>query len=229
MHKKILVLLSLLSLSWFIPLTQQYWQHLDTHTYFLLNKSLIGHSFLQQAAAWINSRYGDWLYESIIVGTYLIYIALPTSQSRKAKAYNMLQAMLCIVLVQIINKMIFCELLSLTRHSPSMTLERYVDLSAFSYPNNKVISYNSFPADHAITLFLCSLFSWQHFNKPIATGVTVLSLLMILPRLASGAHWLSDVILGAGVIAALSWMVLKGRRFSPPSTSSHRENNATAH
>ena len=206
MHKKSLLLLPFLVLSWFLPITHHVWEYIDNNTYLWLNSLLVNRPFLQNATAWINSRYGDWFYEAIMLGTYLAYIAFPGDKSRRRRILNMVCVLTCIALTQfLINKMVFCKLLSVTRQSPSMILGGQVDLSVFDYPNNKVISYNSFPADHATTLFLCSFFSWRHFHKPVAAGITIFSILLVVPRLASGAHWLSDVILGAGIIATAAY------------------------
>ena len=71
----------------------------------------------------------------------------------------------------------------------------------------KDASGRSFPGDHASVLLL-----WAIFLSPFARGwrrwlVWGLTLLFILPRLVSGAHWLSDVLVGGLFLSliAIGW------------------------
>ncbi|MGM0440430.1 MAG: phosphatase PAP2 family protein [Chlamydiota bacterium] len=198
-----LILISALILSWFLPPFKGLWAYLDKHTFLILNHSLLGHPQIQQVTAWLNSRYADWLFEGIIITLYLGY-ALIKKDISYLKKLGLVIATIAVSQV-LINKLIFFNLLHISRESPSLVLGTSVDLSIFPYLNNKVASVRSFPADHATTLFLCSMFSFSHFKKPAAAMVTAMALLLTLPRLIGGAHWLSDVVMGGLCIALFAW------------------------
>ena len=193
-------------ITWFSPPLRMVWGFIDAHVYLALNGSLEGHYYLQQVIAWLNSRYGDWLFEVSIISMYLLSIRRGNAKER---LFRLLSVVVCIALFQIIiNKILCFKILRIARESPSLVLGTIVDLSVFTYPNNKIASSYSFPADHATTIFMCALFSWSHFRKPVALLVSVASILFALPRLISGAHWFTDVLFGGVAFAIVAWIAM---------------------
>lgn len=98
-------------------------------------------------------------------------------------------------LALLVTHKIFFDWLEITRASPSLVMDGWVNLQdALGINVLKVASANSFPAGHALVLVY-----WLRFtNLYCARWVKYLSwstvLILLLPRLISGAHWLSDIV-----------------------------------
>jgi membrane-associated phospholipid phosphatase len=75
--------------------------------------------------------------------------------------------------------------------------------------DTKDMSDDSFPGDHGLVLLLYAGFIL--YNLPRSYGLLALLLMVIftIPRLMSGAHWLSDELVGAvGLgLSSLSWIL----------------------
>jgi membrane-associated phospholipid phosphatase len=72
----------------------------------------------------------------------------------------------------------------------------------------KDFSSDSFPGDHGLVLLLCAGFAMIYLPLPHGLLALMFMVLFTLPRLMSGAHWVTDEIVGAlslGLIA-LSWL-----------------------
>ncbi len=91
------------------------------------------------------------------------------------------------------------------RLSPSLVLSPFYDLNTLEIGiKTKVKSHHSFPGDHGVTTFIYSLLVILLIRNRTVTALAVIfALLNNLPRLFSGAHWLSDVIVGGGAITML--------------------------
>lgn len=59
----------------------------------------------------------------------------------------------------------------------------------------------SMPSGHAITVLMMGTFIFQHIKLTAITKVLLLSILFLIcvSRIAVGAHWLADVLVGAGL------------------------------
>jgi membrane-associated phospholipid phosphatase len=83
------------------------------------------------------------------------------------------------------------------RASPSLVFGVYTDLRVFANPGMiKIYASSSFPSGHAMILGFWHQMARSLFIKPWRQIVMTLSILMCLPRLIAGAHWLSDVVVG---------------------------------
>ncbi|MBT3394230.1 MAG: phosphatase PAP2 family protein [Waddliaceae bacterium] len=202
------IIIAIFVASWFVPITRSIWDYIDRNVFLSLNGSLVGHVGMQKFFAWLNSRYADWMFEGIAVGVYLAHCIIKGEVSRRQRLQQLLFLLLYIAAIQVfVNKTLCLKILRLSRQSPSLVLPVSVDLSIFPYLNNKVFSYNSFPADHATSLFIVSFFSWSHFRRPVAIVSTILYTFLALPRIIAGSHWFSDVFFGGLCFAAIAWVL----------------------
>jgi membrane-associated phospholipid phosphatase len=67
----------------------------------------------------------------------------------------------------------------------------------------KDASRNSFPADHALFLFLMYQYARKRLDPTIRKVILSVVVIFTLPRLISGGHWLTDAFFGGWVPAAL--------------------------
>ena len=193
------ILVFLLFLSWLIYPLRLLWQNFDEIIFFSLNKILSCGESIKILIAWLNSRYGDWIYEGCVL---LLYFFAAFKKKKIHFLYNFLFLVFCIFITQIcVNFFLLRKVLEIARYSPSYQFFHFIDLSYLSFPNNRIFSTHSFPADHATTIFLCIIFSYYHLGKKNCLLLSIISCIFLLPRLIVGAHWLSDIIIGGGIIA----------------------------
>jgi Kdo2-lipid A phosphotransferase len=197
---------ALLFLSWIFPLSAEIWDILDREVYLNLNHALsTASSNWLTFWAFMNSRFGDWTSQVIFLSIFGYYIA--RSDDKKFAAKRVFFAIFFIAITQIfVNKQLIPNVFKIYRESPSIICPLYLNLETMvPMLNNHATSRMSFPADHSTTLFLLSCFSIYFLGKKIAPLVIPLSILFTLPRLICGAHWLTDVVIGAGVITSVSF------------------------
>jgi len=153
-----------------------------------------------------NHELADWFEDLCILGFYLAAILKSERRERLRKCAEFL---FCIALtaltIILVNRLFFRDFLHLRRMSPSLALEQFVNLSyAVEWIECKVHSNKSFPGDHATTALMFAL-SYAYVTRgKLGLFALLYGLLLCLPRLAVGAHWLSDLIVGSGCIVMLS-------------------------
>lgn len=110
-----------------------------------------------------------------------------------------------VIVIVIISKQILPEIVF---HSPSLTLEPAALLNEM-VPSieAKWESKNSFPGDHAVAAFAFVGLCFMLLDRRTAWISALFGFLYSVPRLFSGAHWLSDELVGGGIalFIALGW------------------------
>jgi membrane-associated phospholipid phosphatase len=104
------------------------------------------------------------------------------------------------------------------RLSPSLVLEPVYKLTELvPWITAKDASSRSFPGDHATVLLLFSVFMHVFCGKSYKL-LYLLVVIFTLPRLVSGAHWLTDVLIGGGatvlIVASIALILDLPKRFS---------------
>ena len=196
-------LLTLLLVSLFWPKAAVYWQKLDIAFFKLINQSLLNSHHWQIFWACANHKYADWLEDLCILAFFTIWIQKSPSSLRKIRIAQLLFCVLYIAFILFfVNRMIFRDLISIPRPSPSLIVENSVMLSEkIPWMKIKDVSKTSFPGDHATTaLLFASSFSYLAGWR-FAIPAWIYGSFLCMPRLITGAHWLSDVIVGSGGIA----------------------------
>jgi len=95
------------------------------------------------------------------------------------------------------------------RLSPSMLLDATILRDVVPWLRAKAMAKKSFPGGHAITGFLFMMIIAASTNKRWTIAAAIITIpLLIMPRLVSGAHWLSDIVLGSFLVTAIpaSWI-----------------------
>ena len=197
----------LLCISYFLPFTKDVWNTLDRKCFYVLNSSLVDSPNWRFFWSVLNSRLGDWLSELIPITLLLLSIFELKGRARKKQAYELLFLVIITTFTLVcINKLLITKIFHIYRESPTLVLGQGESLAkAFPFLNNKDASVQSFPGDHATRIFLVSFLMFSQCRKEIAWTGFLSGLIFVLPRLFSGAHWLTDIIFGALVIATLVW------------------------
>lgn len=188
-----------LVVSWVWEPTAQLWQIVDDATFFALNGSLTQDSSWSTFWAYMNIHLANVLAGVFMVVLLLYYVMTNRDDTliRKLTSFTLIALFVCLGII--ISKSGFRDFV---HHSPSLALEPFNDLNQLTEGiDAKVKSRGSFPGDHGVTTFIYSLLVVLLIkSRTIATLAVLFALLNNLPRLFSGAHWLSDVIVGGGGI-----------------------------
>lgn len=192
-----------------LPLTSSLWEWSDRHFFTWVNASLDQHPHWQVFWACANHKWADWIEDLVILLFFAVCVKHTRQGLKKKKVAEILFFTLygaCIIYV--INQLLFRENFPIARASPSLVIEGAIRLSQeITWMAIKDKSLNSFPGDHATTalLFASSLSYLGGWRKAIWGWCYAAFLCM--PRLITGAHWLSDILVGSGAILliTLSW------------------------
>lgn len=188
--------------SWaWLPVTRAWWDAVDRQAFFALNGILSGNSFWPWLFGIANHRAFDVVALAAmlsVAGTYVL-------RGGRAERTERLAVCLFIILYTIVVTQIWRQFYDIRRMSPSLVLEPVIRLSELvPQLGTKDHSYNSFPGDHAAVLFMVWTLLYLAAIRRHAVLVALIAFSFSLPRLVAGAHWLTDILVGAGVIALTS-------------------------
>ncbi|MFN3700332.1 MAG: phosphatase PAP2 family protein [Alphaproteobacteria bacterium] len=180
----------------------QMWEAIDIAVYLILNGSVEQKGLWSEAAAFSNSKLYDklsTLFLIIVLASYCIF-------GRNGGWKKRLAAVIFIGLYMLITTLFRRQLglFEIGRESPSLTDLPFIDLREM-HPNiaPKTTSGSSFPGDHGISCFILVAIFWYYAGWKWGTFSALVTPLFVIPRMISGAHWLSDITVGAASYALL--------------------------
>lgn len=191
-------------LSWLMEPTRSFWLALDDNAFWAMNNSLNWGESWQKLWAIANNRAFD-LAAAVSMLSLFAYRAW-VDDRKKLNHYLALGLFLFITLIVAmqLGKALPIERPSATAHFPeALRLTELVpDISTKDY------SGDSFPGDHGLVLLICAGFALAYLPPLYALLAALFCLIFTLPRLMSGAHWLTDEIVGAVAVGSfiLSWV-----------------------
>jgi membrane-associated phospholipid phosphatase len=187
------------------------WNIVDTACFTTLNTSIVDHPIQQALWAVANIKITDIFGASFLLGYFVMYIFEGEGQERRKRTAQLLYTLVWFEISILFCKQCFtpiCEHLGVSRHSPTVLMKGAVMLSeVVPWAKIKDSSYFCFPADHACIVFQWCAFIWFFAGWKRGLFSYLLSVIFLLPRLISGAHWLSDLLVGSGsiIIVVLAW------------------------
>jgi membrane-associated phospholipid phosphatase len=203
------ILGALLMVSLFWPITHACWQTLDIAFFKLINSTLRDRPNWQLFWALANHKLADWVEDICILAFFIAHVRMAHKSLRKRKISELIFCVLYIAaILYFVNRIVFRENLDIPRLSPTLVVDDSVRLSQeINWMKIKDDSSKSFPGDHGTTALLFA----ASFSYLAGWRLGILACLygafLCLPRLITGAHWLSDIIVGSGTITLifLSW------------------------
>jgi len=194
----------LLFLSWLVEPTRSLWLTLDTHSFWAMNNSLAWGETWQRIWAIANNRAFD-LVAAVAMLSLFAFPALITDRGNQRRYIAMvLLALFSILIFITIGKEIPVDRVSATTDfKDALRLSRLVPDIA-----TKDIASDSFPGDHGLVLFIFAGFACFYLKRGAAILAVLFMVIFTMPRLMSGAHWLTDELVGAVFLGtiALSWV-----------------------
>ena len=197
----------LLLLSWlpFSPLRGA-WDALDNTAFFLMNGSVSEAGWWQSAAGFANTKLFDKISTIVLVLMLLAFIFFGRQGNLAWRGSGVVfLGLYMLVFVFFRRKLGIGEY---GRTSPSMDLTPFYNLDDLLPAwNVKVAAPSCFPSDHANASLLFVVLFWALAGKRWGIAALLLSPVFIFPRMFSGAHWLTDTLIGGVVFTLLvgSW------------------------
>jgi len=192
---KSFALVILCLLLWFLPITHNICEHLDIELAYALNHSLLFGRAWQLLWGYLNHPNENWMNIIFMFTINMLGIfTIPKNQRLRAIAlviYCWITFQICLL----VTHKIFADWIEVQRNSPSLSIEPWNILSELlNIPNIKVYSHSSFPAGHALVLVFWLKFIELYANTKVQILAAITAVMLTLPRLISGAHWISDII-----------------------------------
>ncbi|MGR3951881.1 MAG: phosphatase PAP2 family protein [Chlamydia sp.] len=199
--------------SLFLPTPlKTFWAFLDHSFFYFANGSVGEHPIQGLFWSLANIKITDLYGASFFLLSFLLYVYEGKSpEARRVRFGHLIYTLFWFEVSILFTKQVLtpiCEYFKLSRHSPTVVLPEVIRLSSFCpWAKIKDHSHFCFPSDHAVIVFQWSLFFT--FFSGIKRGgfVSLFSLIFLLPRLISGAHWISDILAGSLpiVLVAFAW------------------------
>jgi membrane-associated phospholipid phosphatase len=203
------IIAALLFASLFWPVTKEYWQVVDVAFFKAINSTLRDRPSWQLFWALANHKLADWVEDLCVLCFFITYVRQAHRSLRKRRISELLFCVIYIAaIIYFINRMLFRENLSIPRLSPTLVVDDSVRLSEeITWMSIKDDSSKSFPGDHGTTALLFAASFSYLAGWRLGLLASLYAAFLCMPRLITGAHWLSDVIVGSGTITIvfLSW------------------------
>lgn len=181
-------------------------QTIDIQAAYFFNSFVQTNPFWQNFWAFFNSRASDWLYDGIMIVFALYFILEKEHATRCVKI--LLLGLFMLFCHNFFNHYLLQKVLAIQRSSPMDVLPDLFNLSsAIHWTRVKIRSATCFPADHAHTCCMFVIGMFHLMGRKRGTVALVLSVPFIMARLPTGAHWLTDILLGSLLLALfnLTW------------------------
>jgi membrane-associated phospholipid phosphatase len=204
---------AILLASWHLPMTRDWWQYIDVWGFRAINHTLTWGAWWYTPWGIANMRVFDLVPASAFAALFLVYVAQGSAGERWARFVSFSYVVaFCVAMLALSS-----AVLEIERQSPTKALDNVIRLSELM-PGVKLkdASGNSIPGDHATTLALLAVFLWRLAGARLGAIGVVVAVIFALPRLVSGAHWLSDILVGSTICVALALALA----FATPLTSS---------
>lgn len=215
MIKKLLLILGLnllgvlLFFSWFHADANSFWPVVDKSVFFTFNHLLGENEFFRYLVAFTNLRFFD------VFGFLAMALVFLFHFLKHDKDYR--RFMICMGITMLLTAVIAKQVaMTLDFDRPSPTLhfsalgENVLYVSKLTEWPAKDWSKSCFPGDHGMCLIIFCVYMLRYFGlKSFLAGILI-TVLFSLPRVMSGAHWVSDIAVGAVTVnlVVLSWILL---------------------
>lgn len=194
----------LLLASWFLEPTRTLWLAVDEGFFRFFNDSLKnGSDSWRMLWALTNHR----LFDGISAGLLILVFLVSASRNGRETWFRHVSVVTVTVIAAVIGTRIG-HLIPVERPSGSMILSDVFRLNSWAGGfETKDFSHSTFPGDHAMVAMIGVGYAFRYLSKGYAWAAVGAGLIIAMPRLVGGAHWLSDELVGAGFVGilVLSW------------------------
>lgn len=191
----------LILLLWLLPSTALFWDQLDTQAFYYFNGWLAKSRGAQLFWSIANFRPFDLLPVTIIVLSVTVRGVLIEQHNTREKTLLFFVLISMMFAIRYLVSFLYGD----GRYSPSTTLSpAYLLTSLVTYLPSKDYALDSFPSDHAAVMLTWMCFMLIYAKKKYKLVSIPVALFFMLPRLVSGAHWITDIVVGSVFVTLLS-------------------------
>ncbi len=183
---------------WVLPASNEFCKQIDAQAFNYLNKSLLQSHSWQLFWGYLNHPNETWLNLILMGGINILAVTCLPKYKRTSAIAKLIYFWIFFQFVLLFTHQLFANWLHIERDSPSLVLHTWVLLSDNLNMNLKVASCHCFPAGHALVLVFWAGFTSLYAPRWFRPVLWFVAILFSLPRLFSGAHWLSDIVFTAG-------------------------------
>lgn len=187
--------------------TRAMWDVVDAAVFYRLNGTLAWGGKWTEFWAVANWRPFDAIAGAAILALVIAWIR--TGRMDQVAARCAITGGLCVtVLLSSVIVKEFIEAANLQRHGPSEELPGAILLGdVVTWIDAKDTSNHSFPGDHGAVLLVMAMMLTLLANRRLAIAAWIILMPFTLPRLVAGAHWLTDVVVGGGMLMLITLAV----------------------
>ncbi|MCB1109185.1 MAG: phosphatase PAP2 family protein [Chlamydiia bacterium] len=199
------LLAALLLISWLFTPTRALWNSLDQVGFQFFNGFVQSSPFWQKFWAQANYKSSEWMMDIVRLIFFGCFLLIGAQHERKVRLAKILTTIIFLVFsILVICKTVFHNLLDIERFGPTACDETAFRLSkVIDWIYVKDHSLSSFPSDHGITAcaFIGSMFALFGVRYGLVAIIT--EGYYCMPRLVTGAHWPSDILVGSTSVALI--------------------------
>lgn len=194
-----------LFLSLYLPISHDLWAYSDNVVFHFFNDLLATRHTLATFIAIINNRAFD-LAALLIMG--ILYYAIFRRKDAAGKRRLVMAGVVMVVSAVIINQI--GQVFPFERLSPTLSVEQANRIGDITGIYTKDASKSSFPGDHGLMLMIFAAFVWRYGGFRYVPAAVLIIIIFSLPRIMSGAHWLTDIVVGSLslTLISMSWLLL---------------------
>lgn len=182
----------LIAISWSVLPAHGLWDQWDLAVFHLVNGWLGQSRLWADVVAVTNNR----LFDLAVLACMGLILATGFFRSHEP-GRRRLVAMGIVMLLGALAINQFGHLLPVSRPSPTLTVPDALRVTQLSAIPTKDSSSDSFPGDHALFLMIFAGFALRYLPRRAKVTALLMVPLFSAPRILSGAHWLTDVYVGA--------------------------------
>ena len=188
----------LIALSWATLPGHGPWDRWDLATFQLVN------GWLGESARWADlvAITNNRLFDLVALGCMGLILATCFFRAQ-GDTRRRLVAMGIVMLLGALAINQLGHLLPISRPSPTLMVDGALRLTELSTIPTKDSAGDSFPGDHALFLMIFAGFALRYLPRRAAVVAVLMVPLFSAPRILAGAHWLTDVYVGALCLALI--------------------------
>jgi len=196
----------LLLISWWpLEATRSLWDIFDAAVFRAVNGSVAWHDGVAAYWAATGDRRFDAFSAVVLFVLYLVII----SRDDLARFRSGLATGAVTVVVLAIVILLQRQIIAIERLAPSHVLEPFYSIGdIIAWSRAKEGSDRSFPGDHASVMMILTALWWSSHGRRVGLLMLGLTVLFTMPRIASGAHWATDVLVGGGLATLVTMMLV---------------------
>lgn len=193
--------------SWLWLPNHGFWFDIDKAIFYYFNDKIGTSDGWVTAVALANNRAFDGV---ALLAMGLVYYSYYRGASAEEKRQLLILGLIMLLTAVGLNQL--GRAIPVERPSPTLTFENIFRLTELAGFKTKDSSGDSFPGDHGLMLMIFTAFVWRYLSWKAGLWGCLFVVIFSAPRVMGGAHWWSDIYVGAFSVACIgmAWLMHSG-------------------